>query len=174
MVETAEYDVVRKDGSFEIRRYHEMLVAQVDQNKYPGFNTLFQYISGKNKAKSKISMTSPVITSEKIAMTSPVMSTASTMSCMVPSEYTAETVPEPSNPGVSIVKIPERYIATVRFRGFAWKNEVRKQTQRLLEWLQDEGIKTRGSVFLMQYNPPFVPGFLRRNEMGIEVVYEAS
>ena len=174
MVETAKYDVIRKDDSFEIRRYHEMLVAQVDQSLYPGFNTLFQYISGNNKAKSKISMTSPVISSEKIAMTSPVMSTANTMSFMVPSEYTAETVPEPSNPGVSIVQIPERYVATVHFRGFAWKNEVRKQTQRLLEWLNDEGIKTKGSVFLMQYNPPFVPGFMRRNEMGIEIVYEAS
>ncbi|MCW4013032.1 MAG: heme-binding protein [Candidatus Bathyarchaeota archaeon] len=174
MVETTKYDVVRKDDSFEIRRYHEMLIAQVDQTQYPGFNTLFQYISGNNKGKSKISMTSPVITSEKIAMTSPVMSTASTMSFVVPSEYTMETVPEPSNAGVSIVKIPERYVATVRFRGFAWKNEVRKQTQRLLEWVNEEGIKTKGSVFLMQYNPPFVPGFLRRNEMGIEIVYEAS
>jgi len=25
----------------------------------------------------------------------------------------------------------------------------------------------------MQYNPPFVPGFLRRNEIGIEIEYEA-
>ena len=172
MVETAEYDVIRKDGSFEIRRYHEMLLAQVDQTRGAGFNTLFQYISGKNKAKSKIAMTSPVMTSEKIAMTSPVMSTASKMSFMVPSEYTMETVPEPSNPSVKIVKIPERYVATVRFRGFAWKNEVKKQTKLLLDWLHKENIKTIGSVFLMQYNPPFVPGFLRRNEMGIEIIYD--
>ena len=174
MVETAKYDVVQKDDSFEIRRYHEMLVAQVDQTLYPGFNTLFQYISGKNTSKSKIDMTSPVITSEKIAMTSPVVSTPSTMSFMVPSEYTMENVPEPTNPEIVIVKIPERYVATIRFRGFAWKNEVRKRTEQLMDWLHMRGIKTEGSAFLMQYNPPFVPGFMRRNEVGIVVVYDAS
>jgi hypothetical protein len=174
MVETAKYDVIKKDDNFEIRRYHEMLIAQVDESAGSAFNQLFRYISGENKSKSKIDMTSPVISSEKIAMTSPVMSTANTMSFVVPSEYNMDTVPEPSNSRVSIVKMPERYVATVRFRGFAWKNEVRKQTQALLDWLHDEQIKTIGSVFLMQYNPPFVPGFLRRNEMGIEIIYESS
>ncbi len=174
MVESAKYDIVKKDDIFEIRRYHEMLVAEVDQTLYPGFNTLFQYISGKNETRSKINMTSPVISSEKIAMTSPVMSTPSTIRFMVPSEYTLETVPEPSNPDIVIVKIPERYVATVRFRGFAWKNEVRKRTEQLLDWLHLRGIKTEGSAFIMQYNPPFVPGFMRRNEVGIVVVYEAS
>lgn len=151
-----------------------MLIAQVDESAGSAFNQLFRYISGANKSKSKIDMTSPVISSEKIAMTSPVMSTANTMSFVVPYQYNMDTVPEPSNPRVSIIKVPERYVATVRFRGFAWKNEVKKQTQTLLDWLHEVEIKTIGSIFLMQYNPPFVPGFLRRNEMGIEIVYEPS
>ncbi len=28
---------------------------------------------------------------------------------------------------------------------------------------------TGGEPFLMRYNPPFTPGFLRRNEIGIEI-----
>ena len=169
MVETAPYEVIRKDGAFEIRRYPEIIVAEVEQTQNSGFNTLFQYISGKNKSRSKISMTSPVITTEKIAMTSPVMSTDDTMSFILPSGYTIETTPEPTNSVITIKKIQERTIATVRFRGLAWKKEVEKQTTLLLEWLRAENIELKGSVFLMQYNPPFLPGFLRRNEIGVEI-----
>ncbi len=172
MVETAKYDVVRENGEFEIRRYHKMMVATVETSTRSPFNTLFQYISGANKTKSKISMTSPVITSERIAMTSPVISSSESMSFVVPSQYNVDTVPEPTDKKVSISEIPERYIATVRFRGFAWKEAVKKQTERLLNWLAETEIKPIGIPFLMQYNPPFVPGFLRRNEIGIEIKYE--
>ncbi|MDD3622937.1 MAG: heme-binding protein, partial [Methanofollis sp.] len=37
------------------------------------------------------------------------------------------------------------------------------------EGLEKAGVETVGEVFLMRYNPPWVPGFLRRNEVGIEI-----
>ncbi|MBN2334917.1 heme-binding protein [Candidatus Bathyarchaeota archaeon] len=170
MVETAEYEVIRSDGAFEIRRYEAMMVATVKEAP-SRFSVLFKYISGANRSKSKIAMTSPVITSKEISMTSPVISDAESMSFMVPSEYDAETVPEPVDERITINAVPERFIATFRFRGLAWKESVRKQTERLLSKLESEGIKIRGEPFLMQYNPPFVPGFLRRNEVGVEIEY---
>jgi len=39
----------------------------------------------------------------------------------------------------------------------------------LLESLQKAGIATRGKPVLMRYNAPWTPGFLRRNEVGIEI-----
>jgi hypothetical protein len=42
--------------------------------------------------------------------------------------------------------------------------------EELLRVLKENGISTRGSPFLMRYNSPFAPGFLRRNEVGVEVV----
>jgi hypothetical protein len=171
MVETAKYDVVLEDSEFEIRRYHKMLVATVSSPVGSQFNRLFQYISGNNKAKSKIDMASPVITSEKIEMTAPVLSSEESMSFVVPPKYDIGTVPEPTDPNVSISDVPERYVATIRFRGFAWKESVNKKTRRLFEWLSTEGIEHKGKPFLMQYNPPFVPGFLRRNEVGVEIEY---
>jgi hypothetical protein len=170
MVETAEYEVLRGDGEYEIRRYPSMLVATVGDAP-SRFSVLFKYITGANRSKSKIAMTSPVITSKEIAMTSPVFSDSGSMSFMVPSMYDAETVPEPTDGRVAISKVPERVVATVRFRGFAWKESVRKQTERLLGWLEAEGIEPKGMPFLMQYNPPYVPGFLRRNEVGVEIEY---
>ncbi len=172
MVETAKYDVVLKDGEFEVRRYNKMLIATVSSPVGSQFNRLFQYISGNNKAKSKIDMTSPVITSEKIEMTAPVLSSEESMSFVVPSKYDGDTVPEPTDPSVSLSVVPERYVATIRFRGFAWKEAVNKKTRRLFEWLSTEGIEHKGKPFLMQYNPPFVPGFLRRNEVGVEIEYK--
>lgn len=171
MVETAKYDVVLQKGEYEIRRYHKMILATVENQGSASFNRLFRYITGANKSKTKISMTSPVITSEKIAMTSPVISNSDSMSFVVPYEYTLETVPEPTDKHVTINVVPERNLATIRFRGFAWRDSVKKQTNKLLKWLSDEKIDVIGTPELMQYNPPFVPGFLRRNEVGVEIEY---
>ena len=173
MVETAKYDTILEKGEFEIRRYHKMLVATAS-GPVGQFSRLFQYISGNNKAKSKIDMTSPVITSEKIAMTAPVLSTEEGMSFVVPSKYDGDTVPEPTDPTVSINEVPERYVATIRFRGFAWRDRVDEKTRKLLEWLSSEDIEHKGTPFLMQYNPPYVPGFLRRNEVGVEIKYSKN
>ena len=171
LVETAKYHLIRKDGEFEIRRYDKILVATV-RNATSRFRVLFNYITGSNKSKKKVAMTTPVITSEEISMTSPVLSNNDSMSLVVPSEYTQENVPEPTDERISINEIPERYVATVRFSGLARKNSVNKQTTRLLDWLKTEDTEMNGAPFLMQYNPPYVPGFLRRNEIGIEIKYQ--
>lgn len=170
MVETAKYSVVLKDGDFEVRKYEKMLVATA-KDAPSKFQVLFRYITSSNRSKSKIDMTSPVITSEEIAMTSPVLSDGETMSFVVPYEYNKESVPDPTDSRVTINEVPERYVATVRFRGFAWRSGVKNQTDRLLEWVDGKGYDMIGVPFLMQYNPPYIPGFLRRNEVGVEIKY---
>jgi len=57
------------------------------------------------------------------------------------------------------------------FRGVWSESHFEKETQELLNELATEKIKTEGNVFTMLYNPPFIPGFLRRNEVVIEVEY---
>ena len=74
MTEEVPYDVVKKVGDIEIRRYPEVLLAVVEGFiDDSGFGLLFQYISGENKTRRRIAMTAPVITSEKITMTAPVI-----------------------------------------------------------------------------------------------------
>jgi hypothetical protein len=171
VVETAKYEVILKEDGFEIRKYEKMLIATA-RDASSKFQVLFRYITGSNTTKSKIDMTSPVITSEKIAMTSPVLSNKDTMSFVVPSEYEMDSVPEPTDPRINIEEVPERYVAAVRFRGFAWKDSVNMQTEKLLKILDEKEITLKGSPFLMQYNPPYIPGFLRRNEVGVEIEYD--
>lgn len=79
------YEVVRRDGAMELRRYPAYVTANVavdareyNEAAYAGFNALAGYIFGNNSAAGSIPMTAPVTTSrssgEKIAMTVPVTS----------------------------------------------------------------------------------------------------
>ena len=45
------------------------------------------------------------------------------------------------------------------------QSHLEKETQELLDELAKAEIKTKGKVFTMLYNPPSIPGFLRRNEV---------
>ena len=57
----------------------------------------------------------------------------------------------------------------MRFSGGWSEDRFDAKTKELLEELGKAKIKTIGGVFTMLYNPPFAPGFLRRNEVAIEV-----
>ncbi|MCW4009474.1 MAG: heme-binding protein [Candidatus Bathyarchaeota archaeon] len=168
MVETIEYEIIRKVGKVEIRRYPKIVIAKVDNPQTDAFNLLYTYITGENKQQSKVKMTAPVM-SQKIAMTSPVFSESDSMAFVMPKEFTLETTPEPLDERVKIAEVPARLVAALRFSG-GWSGEhFEKKTQELLNALVEAKIKLKGQVFTMLYNPPFIPGFLRRNEVAVEV-----
>jgi hypothetical protein len=57
----------------------------------------------------------------------------------------------------------------IRFHGRACTEEVAGVRARLLRILGEQRIATSKEPFLMRYNAPFTPGFLRRNEVGVEI-----
>jgi hypothetical protein len=79
-IETPRFNIVQKDGKFEIREYQEYINASVEiESDYKsaineGFRILADYIFGNNRAKTSISMTAPVteqaVKSKKIEMMS--------------------------------------------------------------------------------------------------------
>jgi hypothetical protein len=168
LVETPSYEATRKLGDVEISRYPQLFLATA-KGDADLFGLLFRYISGANKGSSKISMTAPVITPEEISMTSPVVTDADSMSFIVPSKYTRETIPEPTDPHITINEQPARSLAVLRFSGLARSDTVEKKKKVLLETLRRNNMETRGDVIVMRYNPPFTPWFLRRNEVAVEV-----
>jgi len=111
-----------------------------------------------------------VITTEQIPMTSPVFSVSGSMSFVMPEGRTEADLPEPSDDSVRLVTIPSREVAVLRFRGRASRDEVNYAASALVIAVEKAGIRTKGGVFLMRYNPPWTPGFLRRNEVAIEIV----
>ena len=143
--EEPAYDVRLEQKPFELREYRSYLVAEtmVDGDfksaGNAGFRRLFDYISGNNRTRDKISMTTPVSqenTSTKIPMTAPVnqeqMGNQWRVAFVVPSKYTLDTVPEPLDERVVIRQIPGYYVAVLRYSG-TWRQSRYETKKRLLQ-----------------------------------------
>lgn len=181
MTETPKYSVIKKQNEIEIRQYSGYIQAEVVvPGKYyksaieKGFNVLAGYIFGNNVSKQKIEMTAPVqaYQSEKIAMTTPVTVTGEnefTVAFIMPSEYTLESLPQPKDNRIQFNLIPAHQMAAIRFFGYFNQDRIQKNKQRLSLWLEEQGIETQGDFIVAGYNPPWVPGFLARNEVLIKI-----
>jgi effector-binding domain-containing protein len=184
MTETPKYSVLQKENEIEIRHYPAHIQAEVaiDGKQYrsaieKGFSVLAGYIFGNNVSQQKIEMTSPVQASqsEKIAMTTPVTISGEsrfTVAFIMPSAYTLETLPQPKDSRVHIRLIPDRSLVAIRFNGYFRQDTIEKSKQRLSQWLQEQGIETEGDFIVAGYNPPWVPGFLARNEVLVQIKKE--
>jgi hypothetical protein len=91
------------------------------------------------------------------------------MAFVLPSRFNMDSAPRPTDPSVSLVENQSRKVAVIRFRGRAGQNQVKAKTKELLSVLKSSNKKNLGEPFLMRYNPPFIPGFLRHNEIGVEI-----
>jgi effector-binding domain-containing protein len=179
MVDEAKYQVLASYEDVEVRRYPRILLASVDgKNANEAFGLLFRYISGKNESSDKIAMTVPVITDgprgKTIEMTAPVIRQERRMSFVMPSGLSLKDLPRPLDDEVRIDEIPERVLAVTRFRGYARDKEVRERTRSLLEVATRQGLKVIGEPFEMLYNSPWTPGFMRRNEVAVEMEWTGS
>ena len=184
--EEAGYAVIDERNQIEIREYDELVVVETFVNTdYEeagtiAFRKLFAYISGENISKTKISMTAPVMSKEgdapegdKIPMTSPVLGQRQVKgwrySFVLPAGYTLENAPLPSNPEVKLVVIPRKKVAVIRYSG-SWKEHtMREKSEKLVEWIQANGLERLSSPRSARYDPPWTLPFLRRNEIMIDV-----
>ena len=181
-IEKAKYTVVEKKDEFEIRQYDSQIVAEtyvegaLEDVGNEGFRRLYGYISGDNTKKESISMTAPVgqeAESEKIAMTAPVGQEKRDdrwrITFLMPAEYSLETLPEPTDPKVKVVQDPGRLMAAIRYSG-TWSEEGYEENKALLEdYIQKRGLVKAGEAIWARYDPPFMPWFLRRNEVLIPI-----
>ncbi|MEL7469700.1 MAG: heme-binding protein [Pseudomonadota bacterium] len=174
------YDVVRSEGSFEIRDYPELVVVgtAMSDGSSDAFGKLFDYISGANRAQDKIAMTAPVLQSPEdsteIAMTAPVLRGADAdgrveMLFVLPETFTPETAPEPTDPSVRLSTIPSRRVAVLRFSGLFRDPAIAENTKLLQDRMQAEGLEPVGPPEAAGYNPPWTLPPLRRNEILIPI-----
>ena len=177
-VKEASYTVERTDGIFQVRIYAPQVVAEtvvdgtLEDAGNKAFRLLFNYISGANRSKGKIAMTTPVAQQsegEKIAMTSPVgqeaLSNQWAVTFMMPPGYTLETLPEPTDGKVHLRAIPARRMAAVKYSGTWSRQRYELNLTKLRQWMKAERLEAIGDPIWARYNPPFTPWFLRRNEV---------
>ena len=164
-IEEPQWDLVETLGKVEVRHYAPSVQAVTElpnsAGTSKGFRRLAGYIFGGNERSQSIAMTAPV--QETLTDGSPVM--AFTM----PSEYALEDLPSPTDERVSLVPVPAKMVAVVRFSGWATGSKVAKMREQLLATLEERQIELVGEPVLNQYNPPWTAPFLRRNEIAVEV-----
>jgi len=177
-IEEAVYNVVIKEGKFEIRDYAPQILAEtlvegdLEQAGNEAFNRLFRYISGDNRSRRKVEMTAPVSQEpkgEKIKMKAPLgqerVQEKWAVSFMMPASYTLETLPEPVDRRINLRQVPARRMAVVRYSGFWSEKNYLRYKMELESWIRDRGITIVGAPVWARYNSPFTPWFLRRNEI---------
>ncbi len=196
-IEEPKYTVLEKQGNFEIRQYEPCVVAETvvdadfDRAGNIAFRRLYEYITGYNRKRELVTMTAPVSQqagpepsattapagpragSEKIAMTAPVSQQPSedkwAISFVMPAQYTRETLPEPLDPTVVLREIPARKMAALRYSGTWGRARFEQYKSRLETFIRDKGQQIAGVAIFARYDPPFLPFFLRRNEVLIPV-----
>lgn len=188
--ETLKYTVVTTlADDIEIRSYAAAVKVVAQANgENNAFGQLFRYISGANSVNTSIAMTAPVETaSVKVAMTTPVEMTMANlgnsdssdvsdkkqipmqMSFFLPSMYDYQTAPKPTSPDLSLVAVPARMVAVIRFSGLRSESKLAQKTQRLKEALAQTPYKIISEPVMMGYDAPWTLWFNRRNEVMFEV-----
>jgi hypothetical protein len=182
-IEEPKYIVVREYNGFEVREYAPYLVAEVlvpgpgEEAGNQGFRILAGYIFGNNRGERKISMTAPVAQSPapaKIEMTAPVTQAATSGGYVVqftmPSGYTLETLPEPLDPQVKLKEVAGGRFAVIRYSGTWSERNYTEHLEKLERGIEAAGLRTTGAPIYSRYNAPFVPWFMRRNEIWLKLL----
>jgi hypothetical protein len=181
-VEEAKYKVVQSFEDIELRQYAPQIVAETfvegpfDEVGNEGFRRLAAYIKGENRKRQSISMTAPVsqeARSEKIPMTAPVNQEQREgrwrITFLMPAKYTLETLPEPLDERVKLRREGGRLVAALRYSGTWSRKRYEERRARLEAFIVEQGLIPVGEPVFARYNPPFMPWFLRRNEVLIPV-----
>lgn len=194
-IEEPKYQVLLREGAFEVRRYEPMLIAEtwvdgdMDEASNKGFRRIADYIFGNNQAanaseSAKIAMTAPVTVepqSTKIAMTAPVTLQAQPVQApltqatqwrihfVMPSQYTLANIPKPKNAEVTLREVPAKQFVVHRYSGLNTQSRVQQKTDETLQWLKDKSFQLQGTPQLARYDPPWTLPMFRRNEIMVEI-----
>jgi hypothetical protein len=174
--ETAPYETVRKDGSFEIRDYTQLVLIEAPMGSSErgsegneSFGQLFEYITGKNSKEEKIAMTTPVFMTEEEG--------ARRMAFVMPADMVPGNTPQPADKSLSVRTVaPGRYV-TYRFSGGRSAKKEGEALDTLRAWMKNEELTSAsgsGAPVYGYFDPPWTPGPLRRNEVMIEISSKAG
>ncbi|MDC0372750.1 heme-binding protein [Candidatus Pelagibacter ubique] len=160
--EEVNYEVVKKNEVYEIRKYSDRLAIETDiSNEGNSFRKLFNYISGNNDKNEEIKMTTPVTQMQKKGNM--------TMQFYLPSRFNKENIPSPSNPDVKILNIKGGYYAVIRYSGRVSDKNFIKHKSILENELKKDNMIILSPPIKATYDGPFTLPMNRRNEAMFEI-----
>ena len=159
--EEANYEVVKENKEYEIRKYSDRLVIETNSIEGNGFRKLFNYISGNNEESQEIKMTVPV--------TQEIKNGSMTMQFYLPLKFNKDNAPTPSNSDIKILTIEGGYYAVIKYSGRSSDNNFLKNKKILEEKLKKDKITILSPPIRASYNSPFTLPMLKRNEIMFRV-----
>ena len=175
-LEETKYQILKSNEKYEVRKYNDRLAVEVEySNEDSGFRYLFNYISGENTQSEKVNMTVPVTQSVKIDMTAPVTQSKEdgkmVMQFFLPSKFTFETAPKPTNNRVSLVVLEGGVYAVIKYSGRLTDKNFQKHYEELKDYLIKDKINFIEPAIKATYDGPFTLPVLRRNEVMMKISY---
>jgi len=155
--EEANYEVVKENKEYEIRKYSDRLVIETNSIEGNGFRKLFNYISGNNEKNQEIKMTVPV--------TQEIKNGNMTMQFYLPLKFNKENAPKPSNSDIKILTIEGGYYAVIEYSGRSSDKNFLKNKDILEKLLKQDNISILSPPIRASYNSPFTLPMLKRNEV---------
>ena len=173
-LEEPNYKIIKSGENYEIRKYSDRLAVEVEfSSEDSGFNYLFNYISGENTTSEKVSMTVPVTQSTKIDMTAPVTQSNKDgkmlMQFYLPSKFSIDNAPIPTNKRVKLVTIEGGYYAVLKYSGRNSNKNYLNRLSELRDNLEKDNIVMIDNGTKATFNGPFTLPILRRNEAMIKI-----
>ena len=163
-----EFELERKIGDFELRRYQPRVAACTlidDLALAPaldhGYSRLASYICGANRTDEVIERIMPILIARQDGLY--------TVSFAMPSGRTLEELPHPDHPCIELRKIAAREIAALRFRGPASADNFAAHRGMLLQHVREARRAAHGSIMFASFHSVTTLPILHRNELWIEV-----
>ena len=155
--EETNYEVVKENKIYEIRKYPNRLVIETNSVQGNGFRKLFNYISGNNKENEEIKMTVPV--------TQEIKNENMTMQFYLPSKFNKDNAPKPVDSEVKILTIEGGYYAVIEYLGRSSDKNFLKNKDILEKALKQDNLLVLSPPIRASYNSPFTLPILKRNEV---------
>ena len=155
--EEANYEIVKENKEYEIRKYSDRLVIETNSMDGNGFRKLFNYISGNNEENKEIKMTVPV--------TQEIKNGNMTMQFYLPLKFNKDNAPKPSNSDIKILTIEGGYYAVIKYSGRSSDKNFLKNKDILEKKLKQDNITIISPPIRASYNSPFTLPMLKRNEV---------
>ena len=159
--EETNYEVVKENKIYEIRKYPNRLVIETNSVQGNGFRKLFNYISGNNKENEEIKMTVPV--------TQKIKNENMTMQFYLPSKFNKDNAPKPVDSEVKILTIEGGYYAVIEYSGRSSDKNCLKNKDILEKALKQDNLLVLSPPIRASYNSPFTLPILKRNEVMYKV-----